>query len=299
MILAFDIGGTKIAVGLVEGDKILNYQKILWSKPLTKEKFLKKIITIIQDYKSKIKNCTAVALGVAGQVNFKEGSVVLSPNLSKKREKIFLKKILEQKFKWPIFVDNDANCFTLGEAVFGQGKNEKFVIGLTVGTGIGGGIVIDKKILRGKDGFTGEFGHQLIEIGGRHCLCGQRGCLEAYASGRAMAEFYFQITGQQKNTFQIKKEFAQKKSNAVFVVNETARWLKIGLANLINILNPDLIVLGGGMVGFQSFTKIALKNLRPWLLVPKVKTKILISQLREKAGLLGAALLTNHYDLLS
>jgi len=158
---------------------------------------------------------------------------------------------------------------------------------------------VNQKILRGKDGFAGEFGHMVLEVGGRKCLCGKKGCLETYASGRAMEELYFEITDQKKNTFQIKKEFTQKKPEAIYVVNETARWLAIGIANLINILNPNLIVLGGGMTGFQSFIKIALKNIKPWLLVPETKTKILVSRLREKAGILGAALLANNYDSLS
>ncbi|MFN3301879.1 MAG: ROK family protein [Patescibacteria group bacterium] len=291
MILSFDIGGTKIAYGLVKDNKIFSYQKILWQKPLTKEKIINKIVEIIKNWRLKVKELEAVALGFAGQVNFKKGSVILSPNISKKREKIFLKKILEEKFKLPIFIDNDVNCFTLGEAVFGKAKNEKFVLGLTIGTGIGGGIVIGKKIIRGKDGFAGEFGHFLLEVGGKKCICGRRGCFEAYASGRAMEEIYFELTGQKKNTFQIEEEFNQKKPEAIFVVNETARWLRIGLANLINILNPDIIILGGGLVNFKSFIRLALKNIRSWLLVKETKTKILVSDLKEKATLLGASLL--------
>lgn len=294
MILSFDIGGTKIAYGLVKEDKVFKFKKIIWQKPITEEKFIQKIIEIIKSEKKE--NFKAIALGVAGQINFKEGSVILSSNLLKKRKKIFLKKILEKKFGLPVFLDNDANCFTLAEAVFGRGEKENFIVGLTIGTGIGGGIVIKKEILRGKDGFAGEFGHLILEIGGRKCSCGKRGCFEAYASGRAMEEFYFEITGKRKNTFQIKKEFSQKKSEAIYVVNETARWLGIGIANIINLLNPDLIVIGGGMVNFNSFIKIALKNIKPWLLVPKIKTKVLTSQLKEKAGILGTALLVKNYD---
>lgn len=292
MVLSFDIGGTKIAFGLVKGGKIFSYRKILLEKPFQKDKFLKKLINLISLVLKKNKKIEKIVLGLAGQVNFKDGSLIISPNISEKREKIYLKKILERKFGLPIFFDNDANCFTLGETVFGRGENKNFVVGLTIGTGIGGGIVLDKKILRGKDGFAGEFGHIILEIGGRKCLCGKRGCFEAYASGRAMAELYFELTGKKKNTFQIKKEFSQKKQEAVFVVNETARWLAIGLANVINILNPDLIVLGGGMTGFKSFIEIALKNIRPWLLVKETKTEILVSTLKEKATLLGAFLLS-------
>jgi len=297
MILCFDIGGTKIAYGLVERGKIFDYQKILWQKPLNKEKFLQKIIEIINQLKSQGFKFKAISLGVAGQVNFKEGSVILSPNISKKREKIFLKKILEDKFNLPIFLDNDANCFTLGEAVFGKGKGKNFIIGLTVGSGIGGGMVIDKKIIRGKDGFAGEFGHFILEIGGRKCLCGRRGCFEAYASGRAMKEIYFEIFGKEKTTFEIEKEFYEKKSEAIFIVNEIARWLAIGIANLVNILNPDLVILGGGMIRFKPFIEIALKNIKDWLLVKETKTEFLISELNERATILGAFILNEEYDL--
>ena len=291
MILSFDIGGTKIACGLVRKNKIFHYQKILWDKPLTKEKFLKKIIEIILRFKIKDLRLKAIALGVAGQVNFREGSVILSPNISEKREKIFLKKILEKKFRFPVFIDNDANCFTLGETFFGKGKGGDFIVGLTIGSGIGGGIVIDKKIIRGKDGFASEFGHMLLEIGGKKCVCGKRGCFEAYASGRAMEELYFELTGKKKTTFEIEKEFVQKNQEAIFAVNETGRWLAIGIANIINLLNPDLIVLAGGMINFKEFIEIALKNIKPWLLVKEIKTKVLVSDLNEKAILLGASLM--------
>ena len=297
MILSFDIGGTKIAYGLVKEGKIFNYQKVFWPKPLTKEKFIQKIIEIISQSKIQSLNFRVITLGVAGQVNFKEGSVILSPNISKKREKVFLKKILEEKFKLPVFLDNDANCFTLGEAIFGKGKKENFIIGLTVGSGIGGGIVIDKKIIRGKDGFAGEFGHLILEIGGRKCLCGRRGCFEAYGSGRAMKEIYFEIFKKDKTTFEIEKDFYEKKPEAVFIVNEIARWLAIGIANLVNILNPDLVILGGGMTRFKSFIEIAFKNIKDWLLVKETKTKFLISELNERATLLGASVLNEKYGL--
>ncbi len=291
MILSFDIGGTKIAVGLVKKNQIFNFQKLNWQGKITQQKFLNQLIEIILNFKSSISNLKAITIAVAGQVN-KKGEVFLTRNLIRKKTKISLKKILQQKFHLPVFVENDANCFTLGEAVFGQGKNKDFLLGLTIGSGIGGGIVIDKKIIKGKDGFAGEFGHLILEVGGRKCSCGKRGCFEAYASARAMEEFYFELTGRKKTTFQIKEEFLKKKSDAILAVNETARWLSIGIANLVNIFNPDLIVLGGGMINFPSFLKIAIKNFKSWLLVKEAKTKILVSNLNEKATLLGASLLT-------
>lgn len=289
MILSLDIGATKIAFGLVKGNRIFSLQKVFWQKPLTTQKIINKIIEIISSFLLTHKSITHITIGIAGQVDLKTGKV---DNFFKKTIRIPLVKILKNRFCLPVYLDNDAHCFTLAEAILGLGQRYHSVVGLTLGTGLGGGLAIKQKLYRGKNNIAGEFGHQIIQLGGRQCTCGKRGCWEAYVSGKAITNLYFELTGQRKNVLAIKKEFRQKHLEAEIVVNETARYLAIGLANLINTLNPEIIVLGGGLIKFKPLFKIALKEVKNWLLVKeRQRTPILISQLGEQAGILGATLL--------
>lgn len=292
MILSFDIGGSKIASGLVKNNRIFHFQKTAWHKPLTAQKITNQIISLIKDYKLKIGNFEAITIGVAGQVN-RRGEVFITRHLLAKETKIKLKVILEKKFKLPVYLDNDAHCFALGEAFFGQAKNKKIVIGLTIGSGIGGGIIFDKKIYHGQSGYPAEFGHMIINPGGEKCSCGKNGCWEAYASGYGIRNFYYEITGHKKSSFEIAKEFKQKNKSAILTIKKVAYWLAIGLANIINMLDPEIIILGGGLSRFQGLINLALKQTKKWLAVSDYQTKILVSRRPEEITLLGASLLAS------
>jgi glucokinase len=290
MILSLDIGGSKIASGLVKNNKVFNFQKTAWQKPLTAQKIVNQISQIILDYRLKISHFSAIAVGMAGQVNGK-GEVFVTRHLLVKETKINLKVILEKKFKLPVYVDNDAHCFALGEAIFGQAKKKKIVVGLTIGSGIGGGIIFDKKIYHGQSGYPAEFGHMIINPKGEKCSCGKHGCWEAYASGYGIKSFYHKITGKKKNSFEIAEEFRRKDKSAVLTIKRAAYFLAIGLANIINILDPEIIILGGGLARFQGLINLALKQVKQWLAVSDYQTKILVSSHPEKIALLGASLL--------
>ncbi len=290
MILSLDIGGSKIAAGLVRGRKVFYFQKTNWQKPLTAKKIINQIIKIIENCKLKIKNCDAVAIGVAGQVN-RKGEVFITRHLLSKKTKIVLKKTLERKFKLPIYVDNDAHCFALAEAVLGQGKNKKFVIGLTLGSGIGGGIIINQKIFSGKDGFAGEFGHVVIDPSGPVCSCGKKGCFETLVSVTALKRKYLELSGKRTFGLMIYKAFKKRDRTAISAAKLVSEYLAIGLANIINIFNPEVIVLGGGLSNFRELIKMAVVKTRDYTLIPNHQTKILISKLGDNAQLLGASLL--------
>jgi len=290
MILSLDIGGSKIAVGLIKKNKVFYFQKIEWQRPLAKQKFLNQIFSLIENYKLKIGNFTAIAVAVAGQVN-KNGEVFITRHLLPQETKIKLKAILEKKFNLPVYLDNDANCFILGEVFFGKAKNKKKVIGVTLGSGIGGGIVFDQKIYRGQNGYAAEFGHMIIQPNGIKCSCGKRGCWETYASSQGIRYFYQKLTGQKKSSEEIVQEFRKKKKPAIVTVKIVAIWLALGLANIINILDPEIIILGGGLARFQALISLALKGAKKLLVVSSLRTKILVSLEPEKMTLLGASLL--------
>ncbi|TSC95714.1 MAG: glucokinase [Parcubacteria group bacterium Athens1014_10] len=289
-IISFDVGATKTRVGLLTEDyKII--KKETFATPKKAKEILSLIYQEIENFRSfgEIKK---IGLGIAGQIDLKKRLVNFGPNFSQELKNIPLEKILEKKFKKPTAIDNDAHCFSLGEALAGHGKKYNFILGVTLGTGIGGGIIIDKKILRGKDNIAGEIGHQIIEINGRQCGCGKKGCWEAYASGMAMIKSYHKITGKNKNALEIQKDFLNNKKESKEAVEQTANYLAIGLSNLINILNPEVIILGGGLSNFKEFIELAKKEVKKIVLTPDLqKTPILISKLGDDAGLIGAALL--------
>jgi predicted NBD/HSP70 family sugar kinase len=290
-IIGLDVGATKISAGLVYENKIPKLIKILTESEKGKEAVIKNILKAISVFVNpKVK---AISVGIAGQVDSKNGVLVSSPNMSKTVKKIPLKKIIEKEFRKKTFIENDVNCFTLGEATYGAGKKYKNVIGLTLGTGIGGGIVLDKEIYHGKQGLAGEFGHMTIIENGYVCSCGKKGHLEVYASGRAMENLYYQFTGKKKDALAIEKLALRREKNAVRVVEIMSNALGIGLANIINILNPDIIIIGGGLAKAKLIWLPAILKAKREVVYPVLKTtKIVKSKLGDKASILGAALIT-------
>jgi len=290
MILSLDIGGSKIAAGLVKKNKVFYFKKIKWQRPLTKQKIINQILKIISEFKVCGLKFKVIAVAIAGEVN-KKGEVIITRNLIKNKTKIPLKKILVEKFHLPVFVENDANCFALAEAIFGRGKGKKSVIGLTLGSGIGGGIIFNQKIFGGKDGYAGELGHMIIKANGERCACGKRGCFEAYASVTALRKFYTRLSGRKISGEMIDELFRKKDKKAILASQKVADYLAIGLSNVFNIFNPEAVILGGGLTCFNWLIKTAIKKTRGLVIIPQSSTKIFLSQFKDKSALIGAALL--------
>lgn len=288
--LGIDIGGTKIAAGLVSGSSINKYKVVPTQAKQGKKRVLKNLAGLINQY--DLKKVTAIGLGIPGQINGKRGVVVSSPNFSKDFHNVALQKYLHSKFRKPIRIDNDASCFTLAEAIYGSGKGAESIIGFTLGTGIGGGIVINKKIFGGHDGFAGELGHTTVVQSGNRCSCKQHGHVEAYASGRSIEKTFFQLTAKRLTALEIEHLAHRGNPNAKTAYQIARIALANGLANAINTFNPDIIVLGGGMAKVKDLlTGPAIALTKKLVVFPQLaNTKIVISKLKG-AAILGAALL--------
>ena len=313
-IIAFDIGATKIAYARVQfkiqnskfkiisqksevknfNFKIQNFDKI--KTPKSRKEVIKKIIEIVEKIKkatfTNVAFRTAVGIGIAGQIDFKRGIVLSSPNMSG-WENVPLRNILEKELKIPVILDNDAHCFVLGEACFGSARNYKHIIGLTLGTGIGGGIIIDGKLYRGANNTAGEFGHTIVETKYNFkCSCGIRGHLEAFASGQAMENLYKELNGEKLDTFEIEKRALRGEKKALKVINLTVSTLGKKLSDMINFFNPEIIVIGGGLSRMKLFWRPMIRETKKRVFFePLTKTKIVRSKLGDKAGVLGAAVL--------
>ena len=196
---------------------------------------------------------------------------------------------LEYNLNKKISIENDANCFAISEATMGIGKNNSFVFGVILGTGVGGGIVIDGKIHHGRTNIAGEWGHQTLHQNGKNCYCGKRGCVEAYISGPALERQWEEMTGKNQNLSDIVNcskdlKFLQWKQE--FLEN-----FGTALANVIDILDPDVIVLGGGLSNIEFLYSEGIKNVHDKVFSDLVDTPILKNTLGDSAGVFGAALL--------
>ncbi len=304
--IASDLGATNLRVGLVSMKGQLEQKIELETPQDNPDEVINLIVNAVSRLDIKNKAVSGIGVGIGGLVDFNNGKVLYAPNFT--FENVYLKEILSKKFKLPVFIDNDANTAALGEKVYGSGKNIDNMVLLTLGSGIGGGIIIDGQIYRGSSGVAGEIGHMIIQIGGPKCMCGNEGDLESLASGRALDREARKAVRNSKDSLMFKladgniervngilvtKAALQGDELANKLITQHAEKLAIGLANVVNIFDPELIVLSGGMSEtgnlLLSPAKKALKN----LIFADIKnvTKIVFGDLGPEAGILGAAAL--------
>jgi glucokinase len=271
--IGIDIGATKIIFVLLKGKKVLKKKKI--PTPKNRKDLIKALKETLRDFPKTKK----IGLAIAGVLDIKKGLILESPNL----------KYLNNFPLTKLLIENDANCFTLAEALLGRGKNKKIVLGITLGSGLGGGLVIDKKIYHGAFNTAIEPGHQTIKFDGEKCSCRNQGCFELYASAK-----FFRRKGHSAQ--ELAKKAKSKDKKALKLFQEYGKYLGIGLSNIINLLEPEVIIIGGGISKawpyFLSETKKEIKK-RTISPLSRKNTKIEISKLGEEAGAIGAGLLAH------
>lgn len=244
----------------------------------------------------------SIGIGSAGLVN--KGTVRNSPNLPGWQGAVPLERLLKKELpglKIPLAIDNDANCFALAEAFCGAGKGLQNVIGLTLGTGVGGGIVLGGKLYRGSTGGAGELGHISIKYDGPRCLCGNKGCLEAMVGANAIIARYgalnsnFKLQISNFTVAQISAYAKKRDKAAVITLMETGTLLGVGLANYVNIFNPQAIVIGGGVAQAGKYIlEPALKEMKKRAMqYNALDVKVKLARLGPWAGAIGAALLND------
>ncbi|MDX2852799.1 MULTISPECIES: ROK family glucokinase [Streptomycetaceae] len=305
LTIGVDIGGTKIAAGVVDEEgSILEIVKV--PTPQTSEGVVDAIATAVHDV-SAGHTVEAVGIGAAGYVDDKRATVLFAPNIRWRHEP--LKDKVEQRVGLPVVVENDANAAAWGEYRFGAGQGHDDVICITLGTGLGGGIIIGNKLRRGRFGVAGEFGHIRMVPDGLLCGCGSQGCWEQYASGRALVRYAKQrAVAQPENATlllslgdgtpegiqgqHISRAARDGDKVAVDSFRELARWAGAGLADLASLFDPSAFIVGGGVSDEGELVLEPIrKSFRRWLVGGQYRphAQVLAAQLGGKAGLVGAA----------
>lgn len=310
--VGIDIGGTNVAIGCVAEDGSALHG--LRSEPTVSEAGADDVIArILASARASIAELEAavpgaevvgVGVGAPGPLDTRRGIVLLTPNLGWKD--MPLRDRMSRGLGLPAALDNDANCAVLGEAWRGAARGARHALGVTIGTGIGGGLVVNGELFHGASDSAGEIGHMTIDTEGRRCKCGNYGCLEAYASGPAialravedveagaasrLAEF---VGGDlSRVTAQTVYEAAQHgDALALEVVSDTAKFLGAGIANLVNVFNPEVVVICGGvtMAGDGLFVPLRREVARRAFRPAVEACRIVPGELLGTAGVYGAA----------
>ncbi|MAM64241.1 MAG: sugar kinase [Candidatus Marinimicrobia bacterium] len=289
--IGIDLGGTKIEGVLLSSDnKMIERKRIHTKQEEGYESIIHRIVKLINNIKSiSIKDCQ-IGICTPGALDIKTGILKNSNTVCLIGKPI--KEDLESELKCSIAIDNDANCFAMAEALLGSGKNYEIVFGVIMGTGVGGGLVLNRKIHHGRLFIAGEWGHQVLYPNGRDCYCNKKGCVETYLSGPSLEKEW------EKNSNEflpLKKiiELYDNRPNDNYTKwkNEFLSNFGIALSNVINIIDPDVVVLGGGLSNINFLYSEGILSVQKNIFSNKTDTPIVSNKLGDSAGVFGAALL--------
>jgi glucokinase len=312
-IIGVDLGGTNIVVGAMPEDG--SREIAVRSEPTHAQRgaegvvdrivalITRTISDVIASEKAQATDFLGIGVGAPGPLDREKGIVVIAPNLG--WHDVPLRDAIFERIRLPVTLDNDANCATVGEWWRGAAKGARNVIGVTIGTGIGGGVILDGKLYHGSSDVAGEIGHTTIDSTGRYCRCGNYGCLEAYASGPAIAQrarealerdeasaLRKMVNGDLEaiTAATVYEGANQGDALALEIVRDTARFLGTGIANLLNILNPDVVVITGGVTkaGERLFEPLRAEVKRRAFRPAVAACRIVPGTLEGSAGMVGA-----------
>ena len=306
-----DLGGTNIKAGIVDGEgKLLNKVAIKTRAERAMEEIIHDMgqlaVDAIKDAGLEVKDIEAIGIGSPGTPDNDEGLLVYSSNLP--FNKAPMRKLIREVVDLPVYIDNDANCAAMAEAVAGAGKGAKDSVTITLGTGVGAGVIINGRIFSGFNQAGSEFGHTVLVSGGVQCGCGRKGCFEQYASASALARMTKEAAEANPDSLlnKVKEDFGEWNAQIAFVamkqgdkvaekvIDSYTDYLADGLANAINTFMPEVLVVGGGVCGEGDPLLIPMREKtmsRPYFGPGVKKTRIELAQMGNDAGIVGAAMM--------
>ena len=284
--IGIDLGGTKTE-GIILNDNLEPIERKRIPTPQNDyNAILNSVVDLVNDLKTKTNDST-IGICTPGAISKKTG--LIKHSNTQCLIGMPLKENLEKALGQKVSMENDANCFAMAEAKMGAAKDYDVVFGVIMGTGVGGGIVINKKIHHGRTNIAGEWGHHTLHQNGNKCYCGKNGCVETYISGPALEKRWNELTGKKDSLPQIIQNLDDDK--AIQWKNEFLHNFGTALANVIDILDPDAIVLGGGVSNVSFLYDEGKKAVYDSVFSDLVDTPILKNQLGDSAGVFGASLL--------
>ncbi|MEK7676586.1 MAG: ROK family protein [Verrucomicrobiota bacterium] len=315
-LVGVDLGGTKILAGVFSTQlRCLGRTKASTKAQRGPDAVIERIGRCVQDAVDEcdldMKQVKGVGIGAPGSVDFESGKVIMAPNLG--WQNVPLKKDLEKIIGLPVFVENDGTMCTLGVHTCELESKPRSMIGIFIGTGIGAGLIIEGKLYSGFNGTAGEIGHMILEVGGPKCNCGNQGCFEALAGRQAIfRKIQSAVKDGQKTilTEMLGNDLSDMRSNDLRkairrgdklverIVEEAAEYIGIAVANVINLLNPEVVVLGGGLVEAleDEMMAIIVETAHDYSLGGTDKgIDIRASKLGDDAGISGAAVLARRH----
>ncbi len=287
--IGIDLGGTKIEGIILDGDdNEITRKRIPTEQDKGYEHILDNITSVYRDLTAVIENAPhTLGMGTPGAISPKTGLLKNSNAVSMNNKP--LKQDLAARFGRDFEMQNDANCFAMAEAMHGAGAGKSLVFGVIMGTGCGGGLVHNGKVHTGIMAIGGEWGHMSIDPNGPKCYCGTNGCIETYISGGGLTKRYAERYGEKRPLLEVEKAYFAGEPRAVEFMQTFFVNFGRAMANLINILDPDVVVLGGGFSKFKAIYTEGVKEVERQVFSDSLETPIVQHVLGDSAGVLGAA----------
>jgi glucokinase len=289
--IGIDVGGTKILAGVVERDGTVLRTERRETPTESTQAFIEGLAEVVDTLRDG--SVAAVGIGIPSTIDQRSGSAVFSVHVP--LEGVPLRERGETYLGLPVALDNDANAAAVAEWTIGAGRGTQHMIMLTLGTGIGGGLILGGRLYRGSSGAAAELGHMVLEFDGPECrgFCTGRGHFEYFASGSAANELADELFGPESGSRQLVAGARDGDERAVGALSEMGRKLGAGMASLVNIFDPEAIVIGGGFgEALDLLLQPALETLRRDALPPgRDRVRVLAAELGEEAGMVGAGLI--------
>jgi glucokinase len=303
--IGIDLGGTKMLTGVVDEQQRIHYEHRERSTGRSEDQLVEELGQEIEEARAARPGVVAAGLGIPSTIDQRRGLAISSVNLP--IADVPIREVVSERVGLPVFIDNDANCAALAEHLFGAGRGSRDLVLLTIGTGIGGGLIVDGEVYRGSIGAAAELGHMVIDEDGPPCQgnCPNHGCVEALASGTALGRAGREAAEREPDSVLGKAMAAGEAIDgklvttaaregdriATGVVAEIGRHLGVALASYANIFNPNVIVIGGGAAAGagELLLEPARAELRSRALRPMNETPVKPAELGEDAGMIGAA----------
>ncbi len=293
MHIGIDLGGTKTEIVVLDALSQVLFRRRVASARDSYDDTLDTLQTLITNAENEVNAQCSIGIGIPGAISPDTGLIknanstwLIGHNLAED-----LRKRLDR----PVCIANDADCFTLSESIDGAAKDKRLVFGVILGTGVGGGIVFNQQLLGGPNAITGEWGHNPLpypqgpEIPGDSCYCGRKGCIETWLSGPALERQYRLASGHKVSGHEFHQALTANEPHATACIQDYADRLARGLASVINILDPDMIVLGGGLSNINQIYKMTAQKIPHYVFSDRVNTQIVKNIHGDSSGVRGAA----------